>query len=69
MCRVDSQLVRAASDWLELDPGDSIDSLDHFPNGGAHFPVFSIVNLVRSIVDIEPEREFDRTFVFFDYAV
>ena len=61
--RVDAELVGASGNGVEGDAGVIVFDADLLPLGGADLAVDFVVDLVWAIVDIETEREGDRSFV------
>ena len=67
--RVDAELVGASGNGVEGDAGVIVFDADLLPLGGADLAVDFVVDLVRAIVDIETEREGDRSFVLGEDSV
>lgn len=66
---MEAQLVGAAGDGHEVDPGKPILKADFFPMRDAHFAVHFIVNLDWAVFNIEPEWQLDGAAVFFQNAI
>ena len=67
--RVDAELVGASGNGVEGDAGVIVFDADLPPLGGADLAVNFVVDLVWAIVDIETEREGDRSFVLGEDSV
>lgn len=63
--RVHSELVRATCDGVKSDAGETILDPNFVPMGDPYFPMNVVVDLVRTILDIEPEGERDCAFIVF----
>lgn len=66
---MEAELVGAASDGHEVDPGKPVLNTDFLPMGEAHFSVDFIVNLDRAVLDIEPEWKLDAAAVSFQNTI
>ena len=67
--RVDAELVGASGNGVEGDAGLIVFNADLLPLGGADLAVDFVVDLVWAIVDIETEREGNRSFVLGEDSV
>ena len=67
--RVDAELMGASGNGVEGDAGVIVFNADLLPLGGADLAVDFVVDLVWAIVDIETEREGNRSFVLGEDSV
>ncbi len=67
--RVDAELMGASGNGVEGDAGVIVFDADLLPLGGADLAMDFVVDLVWAIVDIETEREGDRSFVLGEDSV
>ena len=66
---MEAELVGAASDGHEVDPGKPVLNADFLPMCGAHLAVDVIVNLDRTVLHIQPEWKLDGAAVFFQNTI
>jgi hypothetical protein len=61
MGRVNSELMGSSGDGLKDNTGKSVFDADLLPSGNSELPMHGVVNLHRTVVDIEPEGKLKRT--------
>ena len=62
---MNSKLMRSPRNGKESDSSFPVYDLDFFPMGESHFSMNRIVDLMRAMIDIESEWEFNDPLIFF----